>query len=179
MNRESFDALVGSADPAMIVVTTSAAGEDAGCMVGFHTQCSIEPRRYAVWLSKANHTYRVALRADHAAVHFLTADDRDLATLFGSVSGDDADKFTRCEWTRHDSGVPLLDRCPNRIVASRVALLDEGSDHVCLVLEPVEASSAGDFDPLRLTRVEDLDPGHTNDERPQPPTERSVDGEKS
>lgn len=175
MNRDDFDDLVGSADPAMIIVTTSAADEDAGCLVGFHTQCSIEPRRYAVWLSKANHTYRVALQAEHLAVHFLTTDDRDLATLFGSTSGDDSDKFAACRWTRHESGVRLLDRCPRRIVGRRVALFDEGGDHVCLVLEPVDATCADEFEPLRLSMVDDLDPGHTSDERPHPPTERSAD----
>ena len=45
----------------------------AGCLVGFHSQSSIDPRQYAVWLSKANHTYPVALRSELFAVHFLTA----------------------------------------------------------------------------------------------------------
>ena len=40
-------------------------------MVGFHSQCSVDPGRFAVWLSKANHTYGVALRAEVFAVHFL------------------------------------------------------------------------------------------------------------
>ena len=57
------DDVVEHVDQALIVVTTAANDQRSGCLVGFHTQCSIEPFRYAVWLSKANLTYRVALFA--------------------------------------------------------------------------------------------------------------------
>lgn len=171
---DAFTQLMASLDTAMSVVTTQAGGERAGCLVGFQAQCSIEPNRYVVWLSKANHTYRVALRAGHLAVHFLTEDDRDLAELFGSVSGDDVDKLARCEWTAGAGDVPVLARCPNHFVARRIAILDEGSDHVCVVVEPVEVRSAGPFRPLRLSQVADIEPGHGNEERPHPPTERSA-----
>lgn len=171
---EAFDDLLASADTAMTIVTTQAAGERAGCLVGFQAQCSIEPRRYVVWLSKANHTEQVGVRAEHLAVHFLTEDDRDLAELFGGTSGDEADKFAACDWTAGLGGVPLLDRCPNHLVGRRIAVLDEGSDHVCVVLEPVEVRSSGQFRPLRLSQVADIDPGHTSDERPHPPTERTA-----
>ena len=58
-----FDEVVASANGAMVVVTAAVGEDRAGCLVGFHNQTSIEPRRYTVWLSKANHTYRVALLA--------------------------------------------------------------------------------------------------------------------
>jgi flavin reductase (DIM6/NTAB) family NADH-FMN oxidoreductase RutF len=169
----AFADLMRNVDTAMSVVTTAAAGERAGCLVGFQAQCSIRPPRYVVWLSKANHTFRVGLRAGHFAVHFLTEADVDVAELFGTVSGDDADKFSMCDWSEGPGGVPLLDRCPNRVVARRGALLDEGSDHVCVVVEPVAVETAGPFTPLRFSRVRHLDPGHEAEDRPHPPTERS------
>ena len=64
---DPFDSLMASLDPPMVVVTAAAGGERAGCLVGFHSQSSIEPARCCVWLSKANHTYRVALLAAHWA----------------------------------------------------------------------------------------------------------------
>lgn len=173
MSERAFDQLLASFDTAMTVVTTEHGGERAGCLVGFQAQCSIEPPRYVVWLSKANHTYRIGTRAEHLAIHFLTADDHDIAELFGGVSGDDVDKFTLCEWSADTLGVPILDRCPNHLVGRRVAVLDEGSDHVCIVLESVTAHAAAPFEPLRLSHVTDIDPGHGNDERPHPPTERA------
>jgi flavin reductase (DIM6/NTAB) family NADH-FMN oxidoreductase RutF len=141
--------------------------------VGFHAQSSIDPQRYCVWLSKANHTSRIVRRSKTLAVHFLSAGQRDLAALFGTVSGDDVDKFTRCRWDEGPDGVPLLADVPRRIVARRIALLDEGGDHLCVVTEPIDAVADGRFAPLRLSDVDDLTPGHDAEERPGPPTERA------
>ena len=174
MNEEAFDELIGALDPAMAIVTTVSGGERAGCLVGFHAQCSISPPRYVVWLSKANHTFRVGVHARSFAVHFPSEDDEPLARLFGTTSGDDTDKFGRCAWEEGDGGVPLLTGCPRRLVADRVALLDEGSDHVCVVLQPTAAWADGPFRPLRLSQVEHLRPGHGSGERPTPAEERSA-----
>jgi flavin reductase (DIM6/NTAB) family NADH-FMN oxidoreductase RutF len=84
---EPFDEVVAAVNGAMVVVTAAVGVERAGCLVGFHSQTSIDPRRYTVWLSKANHTYRVSLLATHLAVHFLTDADRDLGEMFGALSG--------------------------------------------------------------------------------------------
>src|SRR4051812_29301909 len=98
----------------MVIVTAAADGDRSGCLVGFHTQCSIHPAQWAVWLSKVNHTHGVAAAAQWLAVHFPSADDRDVAELFGEETGDDVDKFAGCEWSAGPDGVPVLDRIPNR-----------------------------------------------------------------
>jgi flavin reductase (DIM6/NTAB) family NADH-FMN oxidoreductase RutF len=165
VNKDAFDALMAGADSAMVVVTVSDGDERAGCLVGFHTQCSIDPPRFAVWVSKANHTCRVALRSSHLAVHFLGGDDRDLAELFGGETGDEVDKFEAVDWEPGPGGVPVLRRCDNRVVLRRLVLLDESSDHLCIVAEPVDAACSAGFMPLRLGAVTDIDPGHDADER--------------
>src|SRR5215203_2784467 len=91
--RAARDELIGHLDVALMVVTTASRDQRAGCVIGFHTQCSIDPLRYCVWLSKANFTYRVALFATHFALHLLDIADEELAALFGSTSGDAVDKF--------------------------------------------------------------------------------------
>jgi flavin reductase (DIM6/NTAB) family NADH-FMN oxidoreductase RutF len=178
MTGDTFTTLMSSLDPAMAVVTAAEGDELAGCLVGFHGQASIDPPRYAVWLSKANHTYRVAQRATHLGVHLLTDgdDDRNLAELFGTRSGDDVDKFAGLDHEPGPGGAPLLAAVPNRLVLRRVVLLDEGGDHVCATGEPVDATTAGPFCPLRLAQVDHLTPGHQAEERPSPPTERAADG---
>jgi flavin reductase (DIM6/NTAB) family NADH-FMN oxidoreductase RutF len=173
MTTDAFDLIAASLDPGMVVVTSAHDGERAGCLVGFHSQSSIDPQRYCVWLSKANHTGRIVRQASTLAVHFLTADQRELAVLFGTHSGDDVDKFARCPWEEGPDGVPLLADVPRRIVGRRIALLDEGGDHLCVVLEPTAAEADGPFTPLRLADVDDLTPGHEAEERPSPPTERA------
>jgi flavin reductase (DIM6/NTAB) family NADH-FMN oxidoreductase RutF len=179
IDDKAFDRLMSSTDTAMVVVTTAMDGpnglERAGCLVGFHTQSSIDPPRYCVWLSKANHTYRVALLAQHIAVHFLGSDDLDIAEQFGSATGDVADKFAGWGITDGPSGVPLLDRCHNRLVIRRGTLVDDGGDHVALAgaIVAAEAVGASGFEPLRLSAVTHLDPGHPAEDRPRPPTERA------
>jgi flavin reductase (DIM6/NTAB) family NADH-FMN oxidoreductase RutF len=158
---DAFDALIAGLDAPLVVVTTAAGGERAGCLVGFHSQSSIEPRRAAVWLSRANRTYRVALAASHVAVHALTVGDRALAARFGGETGDEVDKFAGLGWTEGPGGVPLLGACSHRMVLARIALLDEGGDHVLLTGAPVAAESPGAFTPLRLGDVAgEIHPGH-------------------
>ena len=78
------------------------------------------------------------------------------------------DKFAQCEWTPGPSGVPLLTRCGTRIVLERLALFDDGGDHVCVVGAVVEATAAPDLTPLRLSDGHDITPGHEAEERPTP-----------
>lgn len=168
-----FDSLMTQLDVPMVVVTTTNDQEQAGCLVGFHAQSSIEPRSLSVWLSKANHTFRVATMAEAFVVHFLTEDDIDLATLFGTASGDDIDKFDRCRWHEGPHGVPVLDDCANHVVGRKVALLDTAVDHVCLVLDPVDTVYGGEFRPLHLSDVSHLRAGHEAEERPAPSSTRA------
>jgi flavin reductase (DIM6/NTAB) family NADH-FMN oxidoreductase RutF len=167
--HDAFNDLVAELDHCMLVVTVQAGEERAGCLVGFHTQCSIEPPRYAVWLSKANRTYHVALGAETLALHFLGADNEKLAALFGTVTGDATDKFQRCAWSPGPDGVPLLDDCDAIVIARRGALVDDGtSDHVCIVLSPTEVRAPRTaLDRLMFSAVHDLEAGHAATEHSQ------------
>jgi flavin reductase (DIM6/NTAB) family NADH-FMN oxidoreductase RutF len=173
MAEDALDALVKGADPAMIVVTVAADGERAGCLVGFHAQSSITPPRYCVWLSKANYTYRVGLRSEYFALHFLAADDKATADVFGARTGDDNDKFAGRAVRSGPGGVPLLSDVPRQLVTRRLSVLDDGGDHVCVTLEPVGGGPVAPFDPLRMSATGDIAPGHENTERPAPPSERA------
>lgn len=151
----------------MVVVTVDAGDERDGCLVGFHSQAGIEPRRYVVWLSLANHTTALALdpQATHLAVHLLAASDHDLAQHFGSVTADDAgvDKFADLPWSPGPGGVPLLEALPDRFVGRILERTPvAGTDHVAIVLEPVEASArpGASEPPLRLHQTDDIEAGH-------------------
>lgn len=169
-HTEDFVELAGRFDPPLVIVTTAADGRRAGCVVGFHGQSSIDPAHYAVWISKANLTYRVALLAGHFAVHRLRSTQLELARLFGGNTGDDIDKFAAV--TTHDGpfGVPLLTDCVDRFVLQRVSMWDDGGDHVCFVGTPI----AVDLGPnrsaaLRVSDAQDIDAGHDSHET-VPPT---------
>ena len=157
--RQTFNELVSELDYPMFVVTTAAGGTLAGCLVGFATQCSIDPPRFLVCLSKQNRTYRVARDAGLLAVHFVPEDAPDLAEIFGGETGDRVDKFARCEWREGPGGVPLLERCRNRFVGNVVERTDVG-DHVAFVLEPVAAERGHPGDQFPFHRAKRIEAGH-------------------
>ncbi|MCX4775936.1 flavin reductase family protein [Streptomyces sp. NBC_01264] len=138
-----------------------ATDERAGCLAGFASECSIRPPRFLVWLSTLNHTYRVVCGASHLAVHVLGRDQRELAELFGSETGDRTDKFARAEWVPSADGSPLLTGAPAWFVGRIEARVD-GGDHTGFLLAPTEASPALRDVPelLRYGDVREIAPGH-------------------
>ena len=155
MELAVFDRFTSGLDYPMFVVTVPG----SGCLVGFTTQCSIDPPRFLVCLSKANHTYRAARNALAMAVHRLGPDDHDLAALFGAETGDEIDKFAHCDWRPGPHGVPLLERCPAWLVGEIDLRVDLG-DHEGHLLRPIEVSPGTAAAPLMFTAVNYLDAGH-------------------
>ena len=156
---EAFSDLVGDLDYPMMIVTAAARGERAGCLVGFATQCSIDPPRFAAWISRQNHTFRIASEADVLAVHFLSTADRALAELFGGTTGDDVDKFSRCRWRDGPGGVPVLDDC-ERWFAGEVVERFPTEDHVGFLLVPIAVGSGPWAGQLGFQTARAISPGH-------------------
>jgi flavin reductase (DIM6/NTAB) family NADH-FMN oxidoreductase RutF len=157
--EKTFQQLVAQLDYPMFIVTVAAAGERAGCLVGFATQCSIHPPRFLAGLSDKNRTYRVARTAASVAVHLVPEDATELAELFGGRTGDEIDKFAHCAWRPGPDEVPLLDDCPNRFVGRVLERIDFG-DHAGLVLEPVFAEADDEGAQLGFHRAKRIEPGH-------------------
>jgi flavin reductase (DIM6/NTAB) family NADH-FMN oxidoreductase RutF len=157
--KQRFEDLVGELDYPMFIATTCADGELAGCLVGFVTQCSIDPPRFLVCLSEKNRTYRVARTAEALAVHFVPASAGALVELFGGKTGDEVDKFARCEWREGPRGLPILAECDNWFAGAILARHDLG-DHVGFLLEPIEAHAGVPFDEFTFHRARRIEPGH-------------------
>jgi flavin reductase (DIM6/NTAB) family NADH-FMN oxidoreductase RutF len=154
-----LDALFDRLDYPMLIVTAVNGAEQAGCLVGFSTQCSLDPVRYIVCISKANRTYRVAAGTSHLAVHFVPKAALGLARLFGGSTGDDIDKFANCDWTEGPHGLPVLDGCPDNFVGRVEAEVDSG-DHVAFHLEPEQWSTERDTPLLMFRDARDIEAGH-------------------
>jgi flavin reductase (DIM6/NTAB) family NADH-FMN oxidoreductase RutF len=157
--EESFQRLVAQLDYPMFIATVAAGGERAGCLIGFATQCSIHPARFLAGISDKNRTFRVASGADSMAIHLVPENANELAELFGGETGDEVDKFERCEWRPGPGGVPLLDGCPNRFVGRILDRVDFG-DHVGMVLEPFLAEEDEESGQLGFHRAKRIDSGH-------------------
>ncbi|MFD9301535.1 flavin reductase family protein [Streptomyces sp. NPDC060048] len=157
------DILDGLYDGPMYVVTAAAGGERAGCLVGFASQCSIHPPRFVVWLSVANHTYRVARQASYLTVHALGRGQRDLAELFGGECGDRVDKFARVDWRPDGAGGPVLSGVRSWFTG-RIEQRIEGGDHVGFLLAPTGGRGLPEDAAAELLRygdVRDVEAGHS------------------
>jgi flavin reductase (DIM6/NTAB) family NADH-FMN oxidoreductase RutF len=166
MTDDGYSDIVDELDFPMVVVTTRADddGELGGCLVGFHTQCSIDPPHHLVLISKENHTWRVARRASELAVHVLADDQLDLARGFGEVTDDASpgDKWGAVNVDDRD-GPPILLDAVAWFAGPIVETLDAG-DHVAFVLEPTRTSRRrATFTQLGFQATRDFHPGHPAD----------------
>lgn len=156
--RKAFNQLVGNLEYSMFVVTARVGDERVGCLIGFATQASIDPPRFLVCLSHKNHTFRVGGDSEHFGVHAVPADGEEIAELFGGETGDDVDKFARCEWHDGPEGVPILEACEKWFVGRVVSRTDAG-DHDAYLLAPIAAHAAKDG-AFTFHRAKRISPGH-------------------
>lgn len=110
------------------------------------SQCSIDPPRFVVWLSKKNRTYRIACGGSILGVHLLRDDDLPLAEHFGSKTADEGvDKLVAVDWEPGPDGVPVVNGC-DWFGGRMLQRIDTGGDHEGFVLEP---STGGSSAPAR------------------------------
>lgn len=155
---KTFLRLAGSLDYPVFIVTAADGERREGCVIGFASQTSFRPPRFLACLSRTNRTFRFAQHVEALAVHLVPRDAIDLVELFGGETGDDIDKFARCEWAPGPRGLPILERCPSWFAGAILARHDLG-DHMGFLLEPFDAR----HEPGALVcfqRVKDVDPGH-------------------
>jgi flavin reductase (DIM6/NTAB) family NADH-FMN oxidoreductase RutF len=157
----TFLRLAGSLDYPLFIVTAGDGRQREGCVIGFATQSSFDPPRLLACLSRENRTYRLALGVEVLAVHLVPRSQLKLAKLFGGETGDEIDKFERCEWHAGPRGLPILDGCPSWLVGEILARHDLG-DHVGFLLAPLEVQYVpSDEGIVYFHEVkDDIEPGH-------------------
>ena len=143
----------------MFIVTVAAEDDMSGCLIGFASQCSIDPFLFLVCLSNKNRTFEVAQRSEYMAVHVVPAEQWELARLFGAMTGDDLDKFARCAWSAGPGGVPVLELCPSWFAGPIIERIDAG-DHAIHVLQPSAGQGHAGVMPLMFQRARQIDAGH-------------------
>jgi flavin reductase (DIM6/NTAB) family NADH-FMN oxidoreductase RutF len=153
-----FTKLMGMLNYPVFIVTTAVGERREGCVIGFATQTSVHPGRFLACLSRENRTFRLARDADALAVHFVAREQTELVELFGGETGDEIDKFERCDWRSGPHGMPILAACPDWFVGTIGSRHDLG-DHEGYLLGPVAAHDrAGEL--LYFQDVKDVEPGH-------------------
>jgi flavin reductase (DIM6/NTAB) family NADH-FMN oxidoreductase RutF len=154
----TFLRLAGSLDYPVFIVTAGDGERREGCVIGFASQTSFRPPRFLACLSRANRTLRFAQGVEALAVHLVPQDAADLVELFGGETGDEVDKFARCDWAPGPRGLPIIARCPSWFAGAILERHDLG-DHVGFLLDPFEARhEPGEL--VYFQRVKHVDPGH-------------------
>jgi flavin reductase (DIM6/NTAB) family NADH-FMN oxidoreductase RutF len=154
----AFEQIAGRLDYPMFVVSAAADGDVDACLVGFTTQCSIDPPRFAVFLSKRNRTYELARDAGTLVVQRIRAEQHELAEHFGGVTEkDDPGKLAEWPWAPGPRGTPVIDDCD--WFAGHVEGRFDAGDHVAFVLSPFAGECRGDGQ-LGFQDVRDLEAGN-------------------
>lgn len=155
---EIFEKLMGALDYPVFIVTTAAGDRREGCVIGFATQASMQPGRFLACLSRRNRTHRLAREVEALAVHAVPRERLDLVELFGGETGDEIDKFARCDWRPGPRDLPILDGCPNWFAGSILSRHDLG-DHEGFLLSPMQARyESGELSYFQAVRT--IEPGH-------------------
>jgi flavin reductase (DIM6/NTAB) family NADH-FMN oxidoreductase RutF len=158
--HREFERLMAQLDYSLFIVTTIARdGERSGCLVGFASQVSIDPQRFLVCLSVKNRTFEVARRAGVLVVHFVPEHAEELAVLFGGETGDETDKFSRCDWRQGPEGAPVLTALEDWFAGRVLQRLDFG-DHHGFVLEPIAGQAHRSGPTFTFRRGKGIEPGH-------------------
>lgn len=158
-SHELFSCLTGDLDYPMLVLTAADGVERAGCLVGFWTQCSINPQRLLVCVSEVNRTYQIIFRTGIVVAHFLGRENTALAKLFGEKTGDEVDKFLRCRWTSGPGGAPVLEDCSHWISGEILERVNVG-DHTALFLKPSTGRCERWQGQLGYQAIRGIAPGH-------------------
>ncbi len=92
-------------------------------------------------------------------MHFVPEQAEDLAVLFGGETGDEIDKFARCQWREGPEGTPVLgeleDWFAGRILERSTSATTHG-----LLLEPIEGEAHRSGASLTFRRAKWIEPGH-------------------
>jgi flavin reductase (DIM6/NTAB) family NADH-FMN oxidoreductase RutF len=97
--------------------------------------------------------------AEVLVVHFVPEQAEELALLFGGETGDELDKFERCEWSAGPAGAPVLDELKDWFAGRVLERLPFG-DHCGFLLEPIDGETHRSGSSLTFRRAKWIEPGH-------------------
>lgn len=130
----------------VVVVTADAgAGRPAGFTATSLASVSLSPPLVSFSLSTSASSWPTIAEADHIVVNFLGAEHHDTARRF-ATSG--IDRFAApTEWSRLDSGEPVLDDVPGYL-RGRITHRIEVGDHHIVVAHVLAVTTRRQYSPL-------------------------------
>ena len=159
MGEDAAGPLVHAVNYPLYVVIARAGDEVSGCLAGFVTQSSIKPAQFLICISKLNHTFGTARSSGGLALHVLGSDQRDVASHFGELTGDEVDKFAGIAWSPGMTGAPILAECAAWVEGPIMGRMD-GGDHEAFLIRVEDGGMGGHIGCFTLRDASGFEAGH-------------------
>jgi Conserved protein/domain typically associated with flavoprotein oxygenases, DIM6/NTAB family len=134
MGQELRDAL-GRFGTGVTVVTAMTPDGPVGVTANSFSSVSLEPPLVLWSVARSSRRYPFFAEAEHMAIHVLAANQMPVCRSFAASPHG----FGEADWSKGDSGAPLLEGCLARFECERYAEYD-GGDHAILVARVLTAS---------------------------------------
>ena len=146
--RELRRALARFATGVAVIATASAEGRPSGLTVNSFASVSLDPPLLLVNIHKQANCASALVEAEHFAVNVLQTGQQPASIRFSTRQ---EDRFGANDWSRGESGAPVLQGSLGVFECERYAVYD-GGDHHILVGRVVKASFNPELDPLLYFR---------------------------
>ncbi|QDU22374.1 flavin reductase family protein [Urbifossiella limnaea] len=146
---DAMMAAVGRIPSGLFVLTVSAGGRETGMLASWVQQCSFQPPRVSVAVSKERWVLPELVEGTGFVVNVLAEGDKKLVAHFGKGFAPDADAFAGLDVTR--DGVPVL-LAAHAFITCRVAARFDAGDHVLVVGDVVGGAVHHDARPATHVR---------------------------
>jgi 3-hydroxy-9,10-secoandrosta-1,3,5(10)-triene-9,17-dione monooxygenase reductase component len=128
-----FRQVLGHFCTGVTVITTVDEDGPAGFACQSFAAVSLDPPLVLCCPGRMSQTWPRIARAGHFCANVLTADQRELARIFGGTSAvKGGDKFANVPWSPSSSGAPILDGALTWVGAVVTAVHEAGDHHVVL-----------------------------------------------
>ena len=144
MDKRHFRSVLGEFATGVTIITTIENQEPRGITANSFTSVSLEPPLVLFCLGRESTNFNAFNTADFFAVNILSADQSDISNKFAVFEGD---RFEGVNWTRWETGAPIL---PNIIAAldCRLKELFDAGDHIIVLGEVLRAEKMAEKAPL-------------------------------
>ena len=131
MDKGHFRSVLGEFATGVTIITTIENQEPRGITANSFTSVSLEPPLVLFCLGRESTNFNAFNAADFFAVNILSADQSAISNKFAVFEGD---RFEGVNWTRWETGAPIL---PNTIAAieCRLKELIDAGDHIIVLGE--------------------------------------------
>jgi 3-hydroxy-9,10-secoandrosta-1,3,5(10)-triene-9,17-dione monooxygenase reductase component len=143
-----FRRVLGHFCTGVTIITTISEGRPTGFACQSFAALSLDPPLVLFCPSKVSATWPRIARSGHFCANVLTAEQRDLARVFGTAG---ADKFAEVRWSPSASGAPVLAGVLTW-VGCEVEAVHEAGDHHVVVGRVTELGACGPGQPLLFYR---------------------------